>query len=89
MKCARGSGAVRRWGVVDDDRAFGKNPGRIPPIDCTVMQLKDRIAGADPIAGVRLHDDANRRIDVVVDLVAAGAEDDRRAADELGIDPAT
>ena len=45
------------------------------------MQLEDRIALADPIAGCGQHHDTDRRIDGVLNLVATGTEGDGRAAD--------
>ena len=50
------------------------------------MQLEDRIALADPIAGCGQHHDTDCRIDGVLNLVATGAERDRRASDPFGIE---
>src|SRR5438477_644355 len=59
----------------------------LQPSAFPIMQFEQRVARAHLVARLGQDDDADRRIDAVVDAVAAGAERDRRAADGLRVEP--
>src|SRR5262252_4975618 len=53
----------------------------------TIVQFEERIAGAHGVPWLGENHDAHGRIDGVLDAIAAGAERNRRAADEHRIEP--
>ena len=66
--------------------ARGQGQRRLEPCTIAVVQLEHGVAGAHLVAGLREDHDADRGIDRILDPVAAGAERDRRAADQLGVE---
>ena len=69
-------------GLARPARSRGVEPAR----DRGKCSSSTGVAGAHRVARLGDDHDADRRIDRILDAIAAGAERHRRAADELGVD---
>src|SRR5207248_9448410 len=72
--------------VADLNRAFRERRRGLEPRSIAIVELQHRIAGAHFVARLGAHDDADREIDRILDLVASRAQGNRGTADELRVE---